>query len=203
MELSALTLIESIIEFARMTSGDHSDWCFKKQKDNLPRLIRLQQIEVLISVFIPELSGLKDIKTKIENVINGEFIEQRPISYYNELLLDMEKTIKKSEQSWKKTNRWESSDLRHNFTDLLNFKMLISKLLQYNNGIMEISYPYLYSYVGTKNVIKKIEKIADNEFDQFLSLVIDPRKNDYSLEQLINGHNYPVEDLSEIDFDWM
>jgi len=202
MELTALTLIEDIIKFVSITSNN-SDWSFEKQKDNLPRLIRLQQIEVLVIVFIPELSGLKDIKTKIENIINGEFIERRPISYYNELLLDMEKTIKKAEPSWKKKNGWESSDLRHNFIDLLNFKILMNKLLQYNSGIMEISYPYLYSYVGTKDVIKKIGKIGSNKFDPFLSLVIDPQSSIYTIDELVKEHNYPNEDLSEIDIDWM
>lgn len=201
--ITARSLVEDIIKFASMTADDNSDWFYVTLKDNPPRLIRLQQIETEIAVFIPELSGLKDIKMKIENVINGEFIEQRPICYYNELLKDMEKTIKKAEPYWKKTNRWKSSDLCHNFRDLLNFKILISKLLQYNSGIMEISYPYVYSYVRTKGIIQKIEKIGGNEFDQFLSLVIDPIGCSYTIDELVKEHNYPNEDLSEIDIDWM
>ncbi|MCZ2129670.1 MAG: hypothetical protein LC109_05320, partial [Bacteroidia bacterium] len=74
----------------------------------------------------------------------------------------------------------------------------LNEILNFNDGIMEISYPYLYSYTLTNSISRKI---IFKEIDLFLSLVIDPDNRNFSKEILVKANGYPDENVYHIDLD--
>jgi len=199
LKLTGLILVEKAIEFKAMTP-DPSQWSFEKQKNNEPRLVRLQQLKSLLKLFLPEIYKSTDLRGNIESIFNGNFILQRDVEIYDKLFIEMGKLIGSSKYKNFESREWEREHLRYNYQDLLRYKTTIRKLIEFNSGIMENSYPYLYSLIVSNNTS---EKIDTKNLDEFLWTAIDPNKRTYHKEQLIKNYNYPDRDLFDIDIDWM
>ena len=197
MSYTAISLLETLHDFTSMTQK--SEWSFEAVKDNPPRLIRLKQINALISAFIPELEKEKTIRKRLEMVLSGNFIINRDDSVYIDLFAEMDNAIKKSRFLIKKMDALRVHDLKDNYEELLEYKLLLTKILNYNKGIMEISYPYLYPLIINEKISKMI-KIE--QLDRFLELIIDPYKRTYTIEELMKQFDYPTEDLFDIDLDY-
>ncbi|MBA2500092.1 MAG: hypothetical protein H0V30_10230 [Chitinophagaceae bacterium] len=177
---------------------DPADWTFEKQKDNPSRLIRIKQLDILINIFLPNINDDLPIKSKIENLIKGEFILTNNIENYKKLFLTMDETIDKSKYSFRKMNDWTLDDLQSNYENLIKFKKLTMNLLEFNDGIMEISYPYLFSVILTENIATKISL---KSIDNLLATVIDPQKRTLTKAFLVKNYEYPLEDVYDIDLD--
>lgn len=197
-EITGIILIDKVLEFIAMTSNP-SDWNLAKQKDNEPRLFRLQQLNVLFELFFPESYNLNDMKGNIESVLNGNFISQRKAEMYCNLFIQMDKLIENSKYNFKKEDEWRISNLRHNYRELIEYKIKLRKVMEFNSGIMEISYPYLYSVIVSNNIS---DRINNKILDDFLWTVVDPTKTIYKKETLIKYNNYPEEDVYNVDLDW-
>jgi hypothetical protein len=87
------------------------------------------------------------------------------------------------------------SHVRGNYQRSLEFKILANGLKELNSGIIEISYPYFYSYLMTKKIATKIDT---SEVDSFLCSVIDPDNIVFSRKTLIASHGFPPEDVYDI-----
>lgn len=196
-EITGITLIEKLLEFTSMTT-DSSSWTFEKLKDNESRLVRLRQIDCLLKIFVPEIYKSTDLKYSIENVLNGNFIRLRKDKEYSNLFVKMDNLILKSKYPVQKQEEWTVYELEYNFKNLVNYKIKLNEILNFNDGIMEISYPYLYSYTLTNSISRKI---IFKEIDLFLSLVIDPDNRNFSKEILVKANGYPDENVYHIDLD--
>jgi hypothetical protein len=61
-----------------------------------------------------------------------------------------------------------------------------------------MSYPYSFSVIISEDISKSIKY---NKMDDFLSSVIDPKKRIFYRDQLIKDHNYPREDVYDMELD--
>ncbi|MBK8808293.1 MAG: hypothetical protein IPO21_17370 [Bacteroidales bacterium] len=197
-QITGLTLINKALEFESMTP-DKSEWTLHKQKDNPPRLVRLQQLNVLLNVFITETFNTNDIASRLDSLFKGQFIMLRDSNKYDNLFKLMDKVIASSNNRLKKLNEWRLDELQHNYIDIIKFKKIVNKASTHNSGIMEISYPYFYSVILTDKISSKLDT---KEIDDFLSLVIDPFGRTITKEKLIQDYNYPVDDVYDIDLEW-
>ncbi len=196
--ITSLTLIEKALDFISLTP-DEEEWRFEQQADNLPRLIRLQQLQVLLTLFVPEVfAGSNDMASGLAGLLNGAFILERDEVRYQDLFATMDRAITASRYSPTKYSDWQLHELANNYERTFRFKKEISNVLTFNDGVMEMSYPYLYSFLLTKDILKQINL---QEINRFLSLVIDPAGKTFTLETLIRDYNYPKENVTEIDFD--
>ncbi len=195
---SAINLLEKIIEFTSMTPNPE-DWSFKLQKFNDPRFIRLQQIMSLFWAFIPGLNS-KEIRDDLENFYSGDFILTRKTNDYHKLIDLMDNTISKSDFGIEPKREIYSDHLQFNYRELLNYYIGMNKLA-HNCGIMEISYPYFFSYIVTKSISDSM-RLKVEELGAILSLFIDPFQRSFTMEELIKDFYYPEEDLFEIDLNW-
>ncbi len=195
---TAVDLLNAVIEFTGMTPNAE-DWSFKVQKLNDPRFIRLQRIMSLFGAFVPETLA-KDERESIEKFYSGDFIQTREIEEYGKLIDLMHDTISKSDFGIGSRREIYLDHLEFNYRDLLHFYTRMKKL-SYNGGIMEISYPYFFSYIVTKSISDSMSQKV-KELEAFLSLFIDPYQISYTLSELIKDYEYPEEDLFEIDLDW-
>ena len=92
---NGVTLIDKILEFVAMTPNE-SEWNYKSLSGNKPRLIRLKRINSLLKAF--SLTTNKnifekasnyinpDVKADIKSILSGDFIKNRNIEEYHELI---------------------------------------------------------------------------------------------------------------------
>jgi len=197
-ELTGLNLIEKVLEFEEMTP-DKSQWSFTAQKDNLPRLVRLQQLKVLLQVFTPETFDPQDIACGLDKLLNGSFVLFREETQYYDLFKRMETVIQTAKSYPTEMQKsWTVDHLKRNYTNMLGFKKSVNQVLNHNKGILEISYPYLYPLIITQEISKNLDT---SQIDDFLRLVIDPLDRTFSKEKLIQEYDYPPDDVYDIDLD--
>ncbi len=197
-EITGLTLIEKALEFESMET-DKAQWTFDKQKDNPPRFVRLQQLNVLLQVFTPEIYNPNDIASGIDDLISGEFIFCRK-KKYSQLFKEMDNVINiATENRSKKHREWGLYELQFNYKHILKFKRRINEVLTFNCGRIETSYHTSYSEIMTRKVLDTLDT---KEIDDFLSLVIDPAGKRFHRDELIKTYNYPTEDIFDVDLDW-
>jgi hypothetical protein len=200
-----IDLIEKIIEFTAMTP-DSATWTYNSLKENEPRLIRLKQIDSLISAFIPEIKNtnltekltglLSSKKTKLTKVVSGEFIENRCLDAY----IAFTNLIKQEAES-STLNKIDITDIKNTFIILMSYKKNLRQLINFNNDWLEVS------RITSLFSIKLTNKISSNllgqydELDKVLELIINPKNLSFSETELISNYNFPKDDLDEIDLD--
>jgi len=198
IQITGLALIDKALEFESMTS-DKSEWTLKKIKDNPPRFVRWQQLEVLLKYFTPELFHSGNIASGLENLLNGQFILLRDANKYENIFTNMDRVIT-SIHPIVKRNKWTLEELKYNYINLLRYKRSINNIINWHSGILEISYPYLYAVEMTERFSKSMDT---KHIDEFLSLVVDPFGRTVSKNELISDFNYPKENPYNIDLDWI
>lgn len=196
---TAVDLLDTVIEFTQMTP-EPEDWSFKRQKFNDPRFIRLQRILSLLWAFIPEIK-IKDERQAIEDFYSGNFVLSRQIQDYQKLINIMDNTILKVDSAYASKVQISLDELQFNYGNLLSYYIKLNKLINHNDGIMEISYPFYFSYLVTKNISESLKSKA-RKLESILALFIDPFNQKFTMEELINNFDYPEEDLFDIDLDW-
>ena len=214
MNYTASTLIESILEFKSMTP-DKNRWSLDALIDNPPRLLRLKEINALIDVFIPELKD-RILQAKLVSVLTGDFLNLRNESLYTNLFVEMDNKIQELRSPYQRTkeelieerqNRdgtafifglsWDNGELKSNYLKLLNFKILLYDVKFYNSGTMELPYTRYFHYRLTQKIS---DSINIEEINNFLQIVIDPKKRNYTKKELIENYNYPDEYIDEDDY---
>lgn len=197
IEISAITLIDKALEFADMLKA-HPDWNLNQLKLNTSYEIRYRQLDVLIKYFIPEIYHKHDLKTSLQRVITGNFIEMRPITTYKNLLPEMDKTILSAKITMPQKQPWRIDHILSNYCDLIAFKQKMNTVLNHKMDYMEISYPYLFSVEISDQIIRNIDTSV---MDKFIGRVIDPLGRIVHKATLIKDFNYPEEDVYSVDLD--
>lgn len=198
---TALHLLEKVIEFTTMTS-DPVEWSYEEQQGNPPRFVRLKQIHSLMDAFIPELKPSKDIRRSIENFFVGNFLANRPVKEYVNLTEKIDQTIANSRYNGAYNEKLDVFDLRSNYCHLMDYYLKMKSLVNHNNGQMEVSYPFMFSYIITDSV-SEILKSKVEIISTLLVEFIDPKNYAYTEDELITHFNYPVVDLMEMELEWI
>ena len=197
--ISAITLLDVLIEFEEMTY-ETEEWSFEAQKNNPPRLIRLQQIDVMLKKFIPDLSESFSIKKKMVCVLQGTFIDERKNELYTNVFGQMDDLLIRHKSKRHSYFQWITYHLKSNYLWILEYKRAIRKMKNYTWGNLEISYPYMYSNLLIASISKQIDS---SEVDQFLASVIDPFNQVFTKSSLIKKDGYPSADINEVDKEWV
>jgi hypothetical protein len=197
IEITGITLLNKILEF-KSNISDTKKWTLPDLQGDETNLVRFNQIQCLTKLFVPDVYTPNDLTTSIDSILNGDFINIREERIYKNLFLRMDKVITKSLDFLDKYKEWELHDLCFNYRDLVEYKIKLNMLLNFNVGIMEISYPYCYSSIISGDIS---ENIKYNKLDKFLSTVIDPDNRIFSRDQLIKDYNYPKEDVYDMELE--
>ena len=197
IEITGITLLNKILEF-KSNISDTKKWTLTDLQGDETNLVRFNQIQCLTKLFVHDVYTPNDLTTSIDSILNGDFINIREERIYKNLFLRMDKVITKSIDFLDKYKEWELHDLCFNYRDLVEYKIKLNMLLNFNIGIMEISYPYCYSAIISGDIS---ENIKYNKLDKFLSTVIDPENRIFSRDQLIKDYNYPKEDGYDMELE--
>jgi hypothetical protein len=200
-ELTAVDLLYTALELSDMTGADRDKWTIASQKDNPPRLVRLQQVHALCKALLPEKYVTDDVQQVMDGLFSGEFISYRSLDDYAKLISRMEREIAKAGYDNLRKSRLELDHLQNNYRDLLEYKSKFGRLVSHNDGICETSYPYLFSQLVTGSISKQIKQKI-RTVDKALILFIDPASRQLSEKELVDVYNYPTDDLGQIDEDW-
>lgn len=200
-----IDLIEKIIEFIEMTPNS-SEWTYNSLKENEPRLIRLKQINSLISAFIFEskkdnfANKIKELfspqKVELQNILNGDFLEKRNFNEYSEFVLLVNKDTQVSNFISKEI---DFTDLKNVFLLFISYKKKLRQLLEFNSGWLSVSrITSFYSIQMTNSISSNlIGKYTD--LDDALEMLINPKNLSFTETELISNFNFPKENLEDID----
>jgi len=196
-QISAKTLIEIVFELIEL-EPDSNQWNEDAQQDNLPRLIRLQQIAVLYNLFMNDLGETIPFNEKVLTIINGGFIAKRPKEKYMNAFEEMEQYL--HNKNHEKQTEWMITHLKHNYEKLIEFRGLLFNAQRFNEGLIDVSYPYYYSVLLSDEIGQGINT---KTIDEYLSMIIDPEKRIWDKQFMVEHYNYPKEDRAAIDAEWL
>uniref|UniRef100_UPI00404B5C1C hypothetical protein n=1 Tax=Flavobacterium sp. TaxID=239 RepID=UPI00404B5C1C len=200
-----IDLVDKILEFIKMTP-DYKQTTFNSLKGNQPRLIRLKQIDSLISAFIPEIqnesmtSRLKGFfssrKIDLDIILSGDFLENRNIEDYSEFINHVKYEIQNFG-----SDEIDFTDLKNVFTAFVTYKKHIKQILEFNAGWLSVSrktsmFTIRVTDSISSNLVGKYDKI-----DKALEILINPKKKSFTEIELISKFNFPKENLEEIDLE--
>lgn len=194
---SAATFLEMALEMdARI---DYSQKVHPEKWMDWPSMmVRYHQLNVLLQIFTPETFKKDDFGYSLEAMLKGKFLENRKTENYKEVFAKMDKLITAQKFFPEQHLGWETYDLVNNFEECVKFKQELNRVLDFNDGIMELSYEYYYSVLETRAVLNKV---STKRLDQFLATCIDPLGRKFTQSSLIKNYSYPKEDPYEMEID--
>jgi hypothetical protein len=210
---NAVDLLNKILEFEVMTPSK-GEWSLEALKSNPPRQIRLRQIISLINAFLTTLPNINYIakeislplnnpKLLIESFLAGDFIQQKRIEDYASTIKFMKDFVKKTYFHYRESSIVDLLDLAFIFPELVDYKRRLQKILTFNEGWIEAnSTAAQFSIQITSSISRHLES-GCSDLDKALELLINPKGLYFTRGELINRFNFPSENLSEIDLDFM
>jgi hypothetical protein len=209
-----LDLLEKIFEFTAMTP-DANQWNFSSLKANLPRQIRLRQIQSLINAFFQQetkenlidkarnlFQGDKNSIT-ISSILSGDFIKNRSVQDYSELIDLMKEIVGQKEGEIQEERPMHVMRLVMSYQSLVRYKRQIVELFTFNSGWLEASsYASRFSIYVTDEITLNLEG-KYSVLDRALELFINPKRLSFSEEELVARYKFPAHNLREIDMDNM
>ncbi|WP_163309606.1 hypothetical protein [Dysgonomonas sp. 521] len=186
-------LTDKIVDLLGLTSSFY-DWSQEEFKDNPPRLIRLQQIEAMITAFC-------GVGISPQSFIDGDFIRDRPLEQYADLTKQVEDFIKKE---WNVTVfRPHKQSLMSLMIELLHYKERLKKVFYlFRPGTITNSSPYCQYMNSIIQSYKPSLKEILHEVDSMIERVVQPQKSFCTMPELIDC-GYPDVNLVEIDFEML
>lgn len=209
-----LDLLEKIFEFTAMTP-DANQWNVSSLKSNPSRQIRLRQIQSLINAFFGQetkasfidktialFQGDKNSFT-ISSILSGDFIKNRSIVDYTELIKLMQETVKQKEGDVQEERLMHVMRLVMPYQRLVRYKRQLVELCTFNSGWLEASsYTSRFSIYLTDAITQNLEGKYPG-LDRALELFINPKGLTFSEEELVAKFRFPTENLQEIDMENM
>lgn len=200
-KLSALNLLERIIEYVNMTN-DEAEWTFEGQKGNPPKFARLQQIQSLMLAFVPELMASENIRRSIGNFFVGSFITHRTMDEYSDMQSLMYQTIEGSRFCNTKMKKLDVYDLQSIYCNLMDYYLKLKNLLNHNRSDLDTNYVDLFSCLVTDAISESIQSEAEC-ISSLLGEFIDPGNHAFTEDELVEQFNYPAVDLLDMELRWM
>ncbi|EHQ27646.1 hypothetical protein Mucpa_3548 [Mucilaginibacter paludis DSM 18603] len=210
---SAIDLLDKVLEFIEMTPNSN-EWNLQSLKSNLPRQIRFRQIEALLNAFFAKNASASLLnkatsifsnqrKISINFLLSGKFLNDRAIDDYANLLDLIKSFVAKESGNVDQSKQIRVEQLTFIFPKLIDFKRQIRNLLTFNSGWLEASSTTsVFSIFLTNSISNNLIGKYD-ELDKVLELFINPKSLIFTEEELIAKFNFPTEDLSSVDADFM
>jgi hypothetical protein len=209
-----LDLLEKIFEFTAMTP-DANQWNISSLKSNSPRQIRLRQIQSLIQAFFQQetkanlidktitlFQGDKNNLT-ISSILSGDFIKNRSVEDYAELIEFMQEIVKQKEGDIQEERTMHVMRLVMPYQHLVRYKRQLVELFTFNSGWLEASsYTSRFSIYLTDAITQNLEG-KYSAIDRALELFINPKELAFTEEELVAKYKFPTESFREIDMDNM
>lgn len=203
---TAVDLLEKIFDFEAKTPN-RNEWSVKKLQGNLPRIVRLQQIESLLIAFDLHESQAKtsrfarqpSVADSILNVLHGTFVD--PFNEDAIAAVDQYAAfyVTHSDDFQKLT----TDDVRFVYRNLLQFKKNVYDVQHFNSGWLECGGKVGQLSIGiTKTVVSNLEGTT-KELDYVLNLILNPKQRSFTQEELVEHYHYPTADLFDLDLDYM
>lgn len=208
-EYKGIDLLDKILEFIEMTPNAEL-WTLKALEGNQPRLLRLKQINSLISAFFQANTPTSfmerakklfsdDKKETIHTILSGEFLKTQNIVDFSELIELIKTTVKSHEKSEERDVH--IGHLVMPFQQLIKYKKELRRLLTFNSGWLEAgSITSRFSIYLTNSISSNLTG-KYSELDRALELFINPRNLSFTEHELIAKFSFPTDNLSEIDMD--
>ena len=201
-----IDLIEKILEFIEMTPNEN-EWNSKSLSDNKPRLIRFQQINSLLNAFSLQSNNKTKLrsflfpnhKNEITTILNGDFIKEKKLEEFNELLDFAEIFLKK--QNFTIKSPISHSELSFIYPKLIDYKIKLREIINFNSGWLESSTTFTIFHIFLTNSISSNLKNKYDDLDNTIELFINPRHLIFTEQELIEKYNFPTDNLDEIDFE--
>jgi hypothetical protein len=210
-EYKGIDLLDKIFEFDEMTP-DTKLWTLDALQGNQPRLIRLKQINSLINAFFQTRTPTNfiekakkifstDKSETIHTILSGDFLKEKSISDFSELVKYMETTVKAHEKFEDEKREITVGHLIMPFQQLVKYKKEVRRLLTFNSGWLEASSMTSRFSIYLTNSISSNLTGKYSELDKALELFINPKQLSFTEDQLIAKFNFPTDNLKEIDMD--
>ena len=206
-------LLYKIFEFIAMTPNS-AEWKSEALKSNPPRYIRFRQIESLTRAFFDQkekvgfLGKIKHIFNNeefltIQNILSGDFINERTISDYAELIIFIKEFVKEKEGVSGEERELNLRMLVMPYQQLIKYKQQLVELLNFKSGWLESSsVTSRFSIYLTDSVSSNLtEKFGD--LDAVLELFINPKRLLFTEDELKAKYRFPTENLRDIDIDFI
>lgn len=178
-------------------------WSEETFRDNPPRLIRLRRLKALCEAYEIHLSFEKGmhkitpfntVDLEISNLIihihrvdSTGFLKE--YSYQiNDLILHPENEY---EKAWKDF-----------FTDVLTLRLSMYKVNTFSHKYLAVSGLYFFTNLLNLQINKETARV-NQILDEILKYLINPKYDEFDVNQLNKRFNYPLGDLDEIDLEWI
>ena len=206
-----IDLLDMIFEFVEMTPNSDL-WTLNAQKGNQPRLIRLKQINSLLSAFFQtnKPNGFLD-KAKqlfldnknetIQTILSGDFLNRQNITEFTEIIKFIRLIVNEKENSEIEDREIHIMELKMTFQQLIKYKEQLRKLLTFNSGWLEASSITSRFSIYLTDSISKNLRDKYSELDKALEILINPKNFTFTESELIDNYNFPKDDLNEIDME--
>jgi hypothetical protein len=195
-----ILLLERFSELYEL-ERDVTKWSITNFKKNLPRLIRLQMILSLFKVL--------GIKRNFKSFMEGGFIQKDyDVNNLLQLLLlsdeDIEQVYDWISNGYIKrvTDEFSKWEAMFTFKYLLKYRLQLELLYRCHAGNILCS-PRLFLAAAIKNHIEENIINQTKLLSKVLVHFINPTDMEITMASLHSLYNYPIEDLGDIDFEWM
>jgi hypothetical protein len=188
---TAKNVLDFYLEFEGM-QPDQDTWDEGSLQDNPPRLYRLKALGSLFRAF-----GLGDIREFAE----GTFVLKRKVEDYSALIKQMKSELK-TVTKFHKGEQLTLNEIAFLFKRLLEYRRRWDDVTGFSSGLYACSAKYRYAFYKINQVnSQKHDKISP--INDILSSIMSPVGKVVSKEELMKLFNYPDEDLSDIDDEWI
>jgi hypothetical protein len=171
---------------------EQDTWAEGILQDNPPRFYRLKALGSLFRAF--ELGDIKEFAV-------GTFVLKRKIEDYSALIKQMKSELK-TVTKFRKGEQLTLYEIAFLFKRLLEYRRRWDDVTGFSSGLYACSAKYRYAFYKIDQVNSQIQnKISP--VNDILSFIMSPVGKAISKEELMKLFNYPDEDLSDIDDEWI
>jgi hypothetical protein len=174
---------------------DPEEW-----EENPPRLLRYQMLMSICSCLGIELKEIDSESIKVE--MNKDTI----CGFLEELILKTKRKQKGKDYQFildtiKKDNKLSVNE-NYIYSKLFQMRYNLHQINVQFGGVIAASGLYVLPIILNNEIIRKTREELVT-IDQLLMLFINPKGEDLSRERLIRDFNFPVEDIHNVDFDYI
>ncbi len=181
--ITANNILETFFKLLSL-SPEVDKWSEEEFKDNEPRLYRYLQLISLLKAF--------NIPLNIQSFINGDFIDSEDQKYKKTMMY-------MGENSKPPCCMMNGKYLQRAFTRMLDYRMKVNDLINYNAGVYLASGEYKYACMKI-NGLNRVIKDNLSEYDKILLSIISPEQQTYTIDDMTQNFDYPDVDFDEIDW---
>jgi hypothetical protein len=197
MILSAKDVVIKYFELLSLTDNIN-EWGEESFLKNEPRYYRFRQLKILFEAY--SLGEFADFE-------KGEFIKQRPLEVYTELInmaKHFDKEILGSEIEYYKEKEHfnDYRTIKWLYNKLIGYRKVIAKAIHYIDGVSLESGLYMYTCDLIRHSNHTISKEIDI-IDDVLSFLISPSGETFSVNELIVKYGFPDVNIEDIDLEWL